>query len=91
MTGFDLKKRERGHGEVVCLCRGVKDGESYFSGSCIIQIYVDDNGDKVGVVEKGEHIEFVNAVDFDSVSDFLHVFDSSHLFDFSDFSIFRCL
>ena len=46
---------------------------------------MDDNGDKIGVVEKGEHIEFIDAVDLDSVLDF------SHLFVFSDFSIFRYL
>ena len=54
----------------------------------MIQIYVDDDGDKVGVVEKREHIEFVHAVDFDSVFDF---YDSFDFFDFSDFSVFRCL
>ena len=88
-TGLDLKKRERGYGEIRCLCRGclcggAKDGESClygccFSGGCIIQIYVDDDRDKVGIVEKGEYIEFIDIVDFDSVFDFLH------FFYFSDF------
>jgi hypothetical protein len=49
-----------------------------------MQVYVDDDGDKVGVVEKGERIEFVDFVDFGSVFDFPHEFDFS--FDFS-----RCL
>ena len=74
----------------VCLYRGAKDGESCFSrccfsGGCMMQIYVDDDGDKVGMVEKGEHIKFIDTVDFDSVFDFL-IF-----FDFSEFLIFRCL
>ena len=56
----------------------------------MMQIYVDDDGNEVGVVEKGEHIEFVNAVDFDSVFDFPHALNFSHSFVFSDFSIFRC-
>ena len=51
----------------------------------MMQIYVDDDRDKVGMVEKGEHIEFIDAVDFDSV------FDFSHSFDFFDFLIFHCL
>ena len=51
----------------------------------MMQIYVDDNGDEVGVVEKGEHVEFVEFIDFDSVFDFLHVFNFSHSFYFSDF------
>ena len=51
----------------------------------MMQIYVDDDGNKVGVVEKGERIEFVDVVDFDSVFDFLRSFD------FSDFSIFQYL
>ena len=45
----------------------------------MMQIYVHDNGDKVGMVEKEEHVEFVDAVDFDSV------FDFSRSFYFSDF------
>ena len=57
----------------------------------MMQIYVDDDEDKVGMVEKGEHVEFVDAVDFDSVFDFPHALDFSHFFDFSDFSIFRYL
>ena len=57
----------------------------------MMQIYVDDDRDKVGVVEKGERIEFVDAVDFDSVFDFLHAFDLSCSFVFSDLSIFRRL
>ena len=65
----------------------MKDGESClcrccFSRGCIIQIYVDEDGDKVGVVEKGEYIEFVDIVDFDSV------FDISGSFVFSDFCDF---
>ena len=81
-TGFDLKKRERGCREMVCLSR------CCFSGGCIMQIYVDDDGDKISMVEKGEHIEFVDIVDFDSVFDFLHAFDFLHSFDFSDFCDF---
>ena len=94
-TGSNPKKRERGYREMVCLCRGclcesclcggAKDGESCFSGGCMMQIYVDDDGDKVGIVEKGEHIEFVDAVDFDSVFDFLYAFDFSCSFYCSDF------
>ena len=87
VTESDAKKRERGREEMVCLCRGclceyVKDGESCFSGGCMMEIYVDDDGDKVSVVDNGEHIEFIDAVDFD------YVFDFSHSFDFSDFSVF---
>ena len=101
VTRSNPKKRERGCRKMVylcrgclckrCLCRYAKDGESCFSGSCMMQIYVDDDGDKVGVVEKGEHVEFVDAVDFDSVFDFSHIFDFSRSFVFSDFSIFQCL
>ena len=57
----------------------------------MMQTYVDNDGDKIRVVEKGEHTEFINAVDFDSVFDFLHTFDFSRSFVFSDFLIFRCL
>ena len=100
------KKRERGREEMACLCRGclgesclykgVKDGKSClyrccFSGDCMMQIYVDDDGDKIGVVEKEEHIEFVDAVDFDFDFDFLHTLDFSRSIVFSDLSIFRCL
>ena len=98
-TGSGPKLRKRGHGEMVhfsgrscsgrsclCLCKG----DCCLSRGCIIQIYVDDDGDKVGVVEKGEHIEFVNAIDFDSVFDFLHVFDFLCSFYFSYFSDFSC-
>ena len=41
----------------------------------MMQIYVHNDGDKIGVVDKGEHIEFIDAVDFDSVFDFPHAFD----------------
>ena len=68
-----------------CLCGGAKNGESCFSGGSIMQIYVDNDGDKVGVVEKGEYIEFVNTVDFDSVFDFPHAFDFLCSFYCSDF------
>ena len=81
-----------------CLSRGAKDGKSCFSrccfsGGCMMQIYVDDNRDKVGVVEKWEHVEFVDTVDFNSVFDFPHALNFScsfDFFDFSDFLIFRC-
>ena len=56
----------------------------------MMQIYMDDDGDKVGMVEKWEHVEFVDTVDFDSVFDFPHAFDFSHSFDFSDFFDFSC-
>ena len=82
-----------------CLCRGAKDGENCFSrccfsGGCMMQIYVDDDRDKVGVVDKGEHVEVIDTVDFDFVFDFPHALNFSHsfdFFDFSDFLIFRCL
>ena len=51
----------------------------------MMQIYMDDNGNKVGMVEKGEDVEFVDAVDFDSVFDCSHVFDFLCFFYFSDF------
>ena len=89
-TESDPKTRERGRGEMVCLCRGCL-GESCFSEGCVIQIYVDDDGNKVGMVKKEERIEFVDTVDFDSVFDFLHAFDFSRSFVFSNFSIFRRL
>ena len=47
-----------------------------------MQIYVEDDGDKVSMVEKGEHIEFINAVDFDSVFDFSGSFVFSDVSDF---------
>ena len=87
VTGSDPKKRERGRRKMVCLCRQCL-GESCFSEGCMMQIYVDDNRDKVGMVEKEEHVEFVDAVDFDSVFDFPHAFDFSRSFVFSDFLIF---
>ena len=51
----------------------------------MMQIYVDNDRDKIGVVEKGEHIEFVDVVDFDSTLNF------SRSFVFPNFSIFRYL
>ena len=51
----------------------------------MMQIYVDDDRDKVGLVEKGEHIEFVDTVDFDFVFGFPHAFDFSRSFILSDF------
>ena len=89
-TRSGSKQRERGRGDMVRLGGGCLSGcESEAAEVCggTMQIYVDDDGDKVGVVEKGEHIEFVDVVDFDSVFDFPHVFDFSRDFDFSsDFS-----
>src|SRR5258705_1659607 len=85
-TGSGPKQRERGRGEMVCLGGGCLSGcESEAAEVCggTMQIYVDDDGDKVGVVEKGEHVEFVDFVDFDSVFDFPHVFNFSSVFDFS--------
>ena len=89
-TGSDPKKRERGRGEMVCLCRGYL-GESCFTRGYMMQIYVDNDRDKVGVVEKEECVEFIDAVDFDFVFDFPHAFDFLRSFVFSDFSIFRRL
>ena len=49
----------------------------------MMQIYVDDDGDKVGMVKKEEYIGFVDAVDFDSIFDFSGSFVFSDFFDFS--------
>ena len=50
----------------------------------MIQIYVDNDGNKVGIVEEGDHIEFIDIVDFDFGFNFLGSFV------FSDFSDFLC-
>ena len=83
-TRSNTKKRERGHKEMVYLCRGCLCA-CCFSGGCMIHIFVDDDGDKISMVEKGEHIEFIDTVDFDSVFDFLRSFVFADFDDFSDF------
>ena len=69
-TGSDLRQGKRGRGAVSGCESGCEGGCAKGCGD-VMQVYVDEDGDKVGVIEKEEYIEFVDAVgDFDFVSDF---------------------